>query len=256
MGRKALTPGEKYGKLTAIRFIEKRPNGPNVWLWQCDCGNEHKAVVQKVKSGNTSSCGCLQTQSRKRTGGLYGSYVHRIWVAMNRRCVDENLPAYPNYGGRGIKVCDRWRNSFLDFLKDMGHPPTNEHTIDREDVDGDYEPGNCRWLTRAEQQRNRRNNRYVEFRGSIMLQADVCRLLGLNHYTFRVWLDKGLSADELETVLKSNISWSRPSVMFYISTPETNLSKVFAKSRYVIVNSEPLSNENTKYKIVWDPFKK
>lgn len=259
MRRPAVTPGVKYGKLTAIRFIEKRPTGHNVWLWKCDCGNEHKASSQKVMTGNTSSCGCLQQQSRierGKTGGLYGTYIYRIWTAMNRRCVDENLPAYPNYGGRGIKVCDRWKKSFLNFLEDMGQPPTDEHTIDRKDVDGNYEPGNCRWLTRAEQQRNRRNNRYVEFRGKITLQVDCCLALGLRPNNFRIWLDKGISADELDIVLSSGINWTNPIAMFYIETPDTPIEKALVKSRYVIINTEKLSDDTVKYKVIWDPCKK
>lgn len=255
MGRKALTPGEKYGRLTSIRFIEKSRIGHSIWLWKCDCGNEHKATVQRVKSGKTSSCGCYASEKRRTTGGYHGSYVHRIWVAMLRRCDDDRLPAYPNYGGRGIRVCPRWQESFLNFLEDMGEPPTDNHTIDRKDNEGDYEPGNCRWLTRQEQQRNKRTNRWVEFRGRLMVQVECCELLGINANAFRNWIDKGLSADEVEIVVKSGISWRNPSALFYIATPDSPIEKALARSRYVILNTQKLSDETIKYKVIWDPIK-
>lgn len=108
---------------------------------------------------------------------------HRVWTSMRNRCTSPLSPAWKNYGGRGIKVCDRWLRSFEDFLADMGRRPGRGYEIDRIDNDGDYEPGNCRWASQKENSRNRRSARIVEFRGRRMCLSEACELVGMPYST-------------------------------------------------------------------------
>lgn len=102
------------------------------------------------------------------THGMHGTREYKSWATLKARCYDPKHHRYYLYGARGIKVCERWRNDFQAFYDDMGPKPSPEHTIDRIDPDGDYEPGNCRWASRDEQRNNRRNTRYVVYRGERM----------------------------------------------------------------------------------------
>lgn len=118
-------------------------------------------------------------------------------MRINQRCEREALPEYKNYGGRGIKVCDRWRNSFEAFYADMGPRPSKKHSVDRIDNDGDYEPGNCRWATAKEQCNNTRKNRTVVIRGEAMTLTQASERFGVNLTTLRGRIDKrGMSAEE------------------------------------------------------------
>lgn len=156
--------GRPFGRLTVIRFVEhrRRPSGSIAykWLCRCECGKERIAVAGDLNSGHTQSCGCLQ---RERTsgaatkhgfsGGRLPEYV--LWLGMRRRCDNPSHVGYKNYGARGIQVCERW-NDFTLFLADVGRRPTPQHTLDRINNDGNYEPGNVRWATRIEQAANSR----------------------------------------------------------------------------------------------------
>lgn len=165
--------GQKFGRLTAIEKHSKQ-NGHIVWLCQCDCGNTATVQGTRLKQGRTNSCGCLWVESianfnhserRKETTrkaktkhGMKGTRVYRIWQAMKSRCGNSNVPCYSYYGGRGIKVCDEWLNSFESFYEwSMVNGYAADLTIDRIDVNGNYEPSNCRWVTMAEQNKNKRS---------------------------------------------------------------------------------------------------
>jgi hypothetical protein len=159
--------GLRFGRLLVVS-IDKLNKGKRIkWICQCDCGNETSVDGSKLRAKETRSCGCLQREEQSkriskanlkhghnRKGNQ--SDTHKSWTAMIQRCTNPNYTDYMNYGGRGIAVCERWR-SFENFLVDMGERP-KEKSIDRIQVNGNYEPSNCRWATRSEQQKNKRNN--------------------------------------------------------------------------------------------------
>lgn len=140
--------------------------------FQCKCGKKFNSIILAVKNGNTKSCGCLRNAKIQQQGYKnkdHGQRKHRLyktWAAMIRRCSDPNDFGYYNYGGRGIKVCDRWKD-INNFLLDM-YPIYKEGLeLDRINVNGNYEPDNCRWITRKQNMNNTRRNRYIEYNGII-----------------------------------------------------------------------------------------
>jgi hypothetical protein len=146
---------ERYNRLLITEIISGRYKKVKCI---CDCGNTGTYYLCNLKSGKTKSCGCLYNETRVgnyKHGGT-GTREYSIWKAMKRRCYNKNVKDYPNYGGRGIIVCDRWLNSFENFISDMGKKPSAEYSIDRIDVNGNYEPSNCRWATPKEQRLNQR----------------------------------------------------------------------------------------------------
>lgn len=156
--------GRRFGKLTVIRF----QYGKGGWLCKCDCGKERWFNAYELTAGNNSSCGCLSAIKIARVRhGLRLLPEYKIWVAMIKRCENPKNKDYKYYGGRGIKVCARWRNSFEAFLEDVGRRPDG-CWIDRKDTNGNYEPGNVQWKTPTQQQRNKRSNHLYPF-GELML---------------------------------------------------------------------------------------
>lgn len=151
--------GEAFGRLTVVTV-----DSWNRIECKCACGRSHIATSSNLRSGKTKSCGCIRKEQNNHvTHGGTGSLTHTRWLVMRRRCSDSNAAGYENYGGRGIKVCERWMD-FSAFLADMGECPPGM-TIDRIEPDGHYEPGNCRWATKLTQARNTRANRVLEFNG-------------------------------------------------------------------------------------------
>lgn len=154
--------GRRFGRLLVISYAGRPRPSQHEWLCNCDCGTEIKVDGARLRKGSTTSCGCLRNElnaTRFVTHGETNSPEYTSWVGMKGRCLNPANPKYERYGGRGISVCDRWRDSFEAFLEDMGHRPSPAHSIDRRDNDGNYEPGNCRWATPVEQQRNRGGQR-------------------------------------------------------------------------------------------------
>lgn len=156
--RKANLKGQKFGKLLVNNLNPIQGNDGKHrrgWLCKCECGNEKAILEASLKSGKTRSCGCYDLE-RRRTHGLSYSKIYATWVGMKQRCYNTKCKDFKTYGGRGIIVCERWKESFVNFYEDMGERPNDNMSIDRIENDGNYEPSNCKWSTSKEQSNNRR----------------------------------------------------------------------------------------------------
>ena len=145
----------RIGQLTIIEQI-KHPDKQTRWICQCKCGNRTERAARLNRLTDKSSCGCLTSKGTDYRSKIYKEYT--VWKSMRQRCNDTKHKSYKDYGGRGIKVCDRWLNSFDNFIADMGFKPTVTSTIERLNVNSNYEPDNCIWLEAKYQGRNRRTN--------------------------------------------------------------------------------------------------
>ena len=180
-----IAPRQRWGKLEYIKEAPKIDRYRKV-ICRCDCGTVITAILTNLRRGNTLSCGCLQKEraaSAKYIHGYRNTTTYKSWTEMRGRCKNESNHAYYRYGGRGIKVCNRW-SSFILFLKDMGECPPNM-SIDRIDNDGDYEPGNCRWATKKEQARNTSRNIIIEYKGEKKCLASWAESCGIKAATLR-----------------------------------------------------------------------
>lgn len=184
--------GNRYDRLVVIEYIGNVNDNRQHWLCQCDCGKNITARGDSLKAGTTKSCGCLLKDiARERmvqlstTHGMSKTSIYSVWISMRDRCKNPNNSVYKNYGGRGITVCQEWDESFEAFHRDVGDPPTSKHTIDRINNDGNYEPGNVRWVTMKKQARNRRSNFLITYDGKTMTSIEWGELLGIRAATIR-----------------------------------------------------------------------
>lgn len=184
--------GQKFGMLTALYRGENQGRRA-VWVCRCDCGNIHSVIGECLRGGHSKSCGCLHKIAIS-THGMCDSPEWQTWQNMIHRCENKNNPGYKTYGARGIKVCDRWKD-FDCFYKDMGARPSEKHSIDRINNDGNYSPDNCRWATKKEQARNTRQNNLVTFNGETKPLVCFIEELGLNKNTVRGRLRRGFSLE-------------------------------------------------------------
>lgn len=196
--------GEKYTRLLVIGYAGKK-FGRHFWECLCDCGKTTSVDIYKLRNGTTRSCGCLSKEVHSvrcaklnlKHGKSY-TKEYSTWAGMRTRCLNVRSPSYPDYGGRGVKICSRW-DTFQNFLADMGTAPSPQHSLDRIDNNGDYCLKNCRWATDFIQSNNRRNNLFVTFRGQRKALGIWCKELELNYQnTYRRIFKYGL---DIESVL-------------------------------------------------------
>lgn len=166
--------GKTFNRLTVLGVAGKDKRGATLFLCRCSCGQETTALAYQLRSGGKKSCGCLSKEMAKKNftkHGEWGSRLHVLWKGIKARCYNKNNVNYKNYGGRGIKMCDEWRDNFLafkEFMLSKGYDetlPTGVQTIEREDVNGDYKPGNCKLVTKTEQCYNKRTNHFITYKG-------------------------------------------------------------------------------------------
>lgn len=195
--------GHRFGRLV-VECRDGSIRAGAAWSCRCDCGGAVRVVGAKLSNGNTQSCGCLHreiTSSRQqvnnRSHGMTGSAEYRTWNGIHQRCTNPARPGYRNYGGRGITICDRWL-SFENFFADMGPKPKGL-SIERDDNDGPYEPGNCRWATAKEQSRNRRVTRFIETPQGPMMFSEACKVAGMTHRALDARLRAGWTVEEAMT---------------------------------------------------------
>lgn len=201
--------GLRFGNLTVVSFVPRTGSlGGARWLCKCDCGSQKVVLGGNLRSGGTKTCGCsgreLQAQ-KVSTHGMTGSDSYSSWASMKSRCLNPNDSTYDLYGGRGITIHSDWLGptGFETFLSDMGPRPAKSHTLDRINVDGNYEPGNCRWATPVEQGRNRRTNRLIEFSGRKQCLSAWAAEFGISRKVLRDRLVSGWSMERaLSTPLK------------------------------------------------------
>lgn len=186
MGRPLIDlTGKRFGRYVVVSRSLVSNWGETRWECVCDCGNTSCVNGTDLKRGTSSSCGCYgreMVSKAKRVHGQSHSPEHSTWAGMHKRCSNPKTNGFKNYGGKGIKVCERWQD-FQKFLADMGPKPSREHTLDRVDRDGDYTPENCRWASHQVQQNNRSTNVVIEHQGQSMTVAEWARQTGLEYST-------------------------------------------------------------------------
>lgn len=167
--------GQRFGRLQVVKYYGSNKNGRALWLCQCDCGNKKTILGGSLIQKLTFSCGCYnkeQARKRRTKHSMSFSKLYKVWQGMKTRCYNENFIYYKNYGGRGITICDEWKNNFQIFYKwAINNGYKEELTIDRINNDDIYEPSNCRWITRAEQNRNQRKTKKNKQNSRVLLDS-------------------------------------------------------------------------------------
>lgn len=189
--------GQIFGEWTVLEKGDIGPNGAIYWKCKCSCGTERFCQASSLRNGASVSCG----HDRARHGHSF-TPTGRAWYGMRQRCYNPNDKNYLSYGGRGIVVCERWLESLENFVADMGIAPPGL-SIDRINVNGNYEPSNCRWATRSEQQRNRTNNPRVDYKGESVTLIEIAERVGLPLRVLRYRLANGWTVNRaIETPLR------------------------------------------------------
>ena len=192
--------GLRFGKLVVLERSANGKYGDAMWLCQCDCGNKKVVRAGDLRNGNVTSCRCLQREEsskRLKTHGLSRTRLYKIWRKVMERCYNENHAYYHRYGGRGITMCEEWRNDFMAFREwAMANGYADNLTIDREDNDKGYYPDNCRWITMKEQHNNTSQNHLVTMNGKTQNVTQWCEELDVNRACVYRRLKQGLSPEQ------------------------------------------------------------
>ncbi len=181
--------GQKFGRLTVLGYFRSHPKTGVFFMCACNCGTFKQLPGVRIRKGDVTSCGCFQKENAAAVQTKHGdssngriSPEYKAWSGMVLRCKKRSGKTYKNYGKRGIRVCERWRD-FRNFLSDMGRKPTLLHSIERKDVNGNYEPDNCKWATQSEQARNKRNNVKFDFFGERLTIVDLAKRCSIPYPT-------------------------------------------------------------------------
>lgn len=188
--------GIVFGRWTVLRRggREEGPKGGSLWCCRCICGTERVVKASSLRSGRSQSCGCLHKEvvasvgRSRKTHGRTGTKEYRAWNQMIQRCHNPDNHTHKRYGVKGVTVCERWRSNFADFLADMGDSPTPDHSLDRIDPFGNYEPGNCRWATREQQRLNQRRTKRFLYQGELLALPELAEKTGIKAATLRARL--------------------------------------------------------------------
>jgi len=194
--------GKKFGKLTVLQRVENGKSGA-YWLCKCECGKTNVVSSCNLKNSAVKSCGCLSFKH-----GLRYTRLNRIWSGMIQRCYNKNANQYKNYGNRGIEVCQKWRNDFKAFYEwAMTSNYSDNLTIDRININGNYEPSNCRWVNAKQQANNRRNNVFITHNGKTQTIAEWENEFGFKPGVIGKRIRKGLDVeDALNPLLRRYIA--------------------------------------------------
>lgn len=205
--RKAIDmTGKKFGRLTVLERVKVAGENKAHWLCKCDCGNVKIVSGGHLRLGHTQSCGCLQKEraavytKARATHGMANTKIFGTWKGLKDRCLNPRNKACERYGGRGIKVCDEWREDFqrfFDYVSNLPHFGEEGYSLDRIDNDGNYAPGNLRFSVAAEQTRNRRNTVTVEYGGRQVPLAEAAELSGLGYWCLHSRYKRGIRGEEL-----------------------------------------------------------
>lgn len=193
--------GVRFGRLVAVKYIDA-----GHWLCKCDCGNEKIISIQAMRKGYTKSCGCLKEEKKhfgNPTHKLSRTRIYKIWSSMKNRCYLKTHCAYARYGGRGIVVCDEWKDDFMAFYNwaiDNGYNDTL--SIDRIDNNGNYEPSNCRWATAKQQQNNTIKNKKYTYNGETLTASQIAEKYNISYSTLKHRLNKG---NDIKTAIETPI---------------------------------------------------
>ena len=188
--------GQRFGRLVAVRRVFA-PGQAIKYLCYCDCGTSTNVLASNLSKGNSQSCGCLHREiiNQPISHGMSRTNPYAVWAMMIQRCENPDNKDYERYGGRGIRVCPRWQESYAQFRADMGDCPAR-HSLDRIDNDGDYAPENCRWSNGNQQARNRRSNHVLEYAGKRQCLTVWAREIGIDHRTICTRLKRGWSVEK------------------------------------------------------------
>lgn len=201
--------GQKFNMLTALEFHKKNESRKTFWYCKCDCGNIVSVRSDQLKSGNTKSCGCWKRKTdainarKNHTHKMSGTPLYASWQRIKARCFNKNSPDYPDYGGRGITVCDEWKNDFEKYKEwALQNGYEKNLSIDRINNDGNYEPSNCRWADDTQQAYNRRSNVFLEYKGVTKNITKWAEESGINKGTFMTRYYRGYRGDKLFAPVK------------------------------------------------------
>ena len=234
--------GLKFNRLTVIKIASKDKNGHYYWLCKCDCGKLKKVLSTHLVSGNIKSCSCYASEMLSKRGKerqfIPNKRLYGIWRLMKQRCYSKKSISYKNYGEKGITVCEEWKNDFMFFYNwAMQNGYQEDLTIDRINVNGNYEPNNCRWATWKEQCNNKRNNIIIEYNGEKNTVAYFIQKYNLNEFAIYKRLKKGWDIKKaIETPVKEKVS----------NTGEFGISLLKNRRKYALyLKQKHIGNFNT-----------